>query len=125
VMHRHLKQELVPPDHINASLSAGFSQVIEMMMAKDVSQRYQNATDLIEDLEVVARGESPQFAQPTLDFAKLAEVAKTAPASGSMPQTKRKQDESTFQSMLLPLLIASVIVNLIMIIVAIVSAVST
>ena len=43
VMHRHLKQELVPPDHINSTLSPGFSQVIEMMMAKNVSRRYQNA----------------------------------------------------------------------------------
>ena len=32
VMHRHLKQDLVPPDHINTSLSPGFSQIVEMMM---------------------------------------------------------------------------------------------
>ena len=73
VMHRHLKQELVPPDHINLSLSAGFSQIIEMMMAKDVSRRYQTASDVIEDLDTVLRGETPHFAQPTLDFVMLAE----------------------------------------------------
>ena len=56
VMHRHLKQTLAPPDHINTSLSAGFSQIIEMMMAKDVNARYQNASDLIEDLETIESG---------------------------------------------------------------------
>ena len=34
VMHKHLKAELVPPDHVNPKLSAGISEVIEMMMAK-------------------------------------------------------------------------------------------
>ena len=115
VMHRHLKQELVPPDHINPSLSAGFSQIIEMMMAKDVSQRYQNARDLIEDLEIVSGGGSPQFAQPTLDFVMLAEVAESAPASEPVPQATPPQETSELSSMWLPMLIVSVIVNLILI----------
>ena len=88
VMHRHLKKKLVPPDHINSTLSPGFSQIIEMMMAKDLSQRYQNATDFIEDLDAVAAGGSPQFAQPTLDFAKLAEVAKSSSAHAPVAQSK-------------------------------------
>jgi eukaryotic-like serine/threonine-protein kinase len=62
VMHKHLKAELIPPDHINPKLSAGCAQVIEMMMAKDRKARYQNAEDLLTDLDLVARGESPQFA---------------------------------------------------------------
>ena len=115
VMHRHLKQELVPPDHINSTLSAGFSQVIEMMMAKDVSQRYQNATDLIEDLDAVASGGSPQFAQPTLDFAKLAEIAKATSSSSSVPQSQEQSSE--LSAMWLPMLIVSVLLNLILIIV--------
>lgn len=115
VMHRHLKQELVPPDHINPALSAGFSQIIEMMMAKEVSQRYQNARDLIEDLDVVSGGGSPQFAQPTLDFVMLAEVAKSAPASEPVPQAAPQQTTSDIASMWLPMLIVSAIVNLILI----------
>src|SRR4029077_3416670 len=35
VMHKHLKAELVAPDHVNPKLSAGISEVIEMMMMKD------------------------------------------------------------------------------------------
>lgn len=121
VMHRHLKQELVPPDHINSTLSPGFSQVIEMMMAKNVSRRYQNASDLIEDLKTVAQGESPKFAQPTLDFAKLAEVARTAPAAGPTPSAVTQQSDSGLSSMWLPMLVVSVIVNLILIVILLVN----
>ncbi len=115
VMHRHLKQELVPPDHLNPSLSAGFSQIIEMMMAKDVRLRYQNASDLIEDLDTVQSGGSPQFAQPTLDFAMLAEVAQSTPSSEPVPQSTATQQTSDVSSMWLPMLIVSVIVNMILI----------
>jgi eukaryotic-like serine/threonine-protein kinase len=120
VMHRHLKEELVPPDHINQSLSAGFSQVIEMMMAKDVSQRYQNASDLLEDLDAVSQGKPPQYAQPTLDFAKLAEVAKATPASEPMQQGATPKGES-MASMWLPMLLVSALINIILLVVVLVT----
>jgi serine/threonine protein kinase len=116
VMHRHLKQELVPPDHINSALSAGFSQIIEMMMAKDVSRRYHNAGDVIEDLDTVLRGETPHFAQPTLDFVMLAEVAQTSPSNVAIPQAANQPAEENVSSMWLPMLIVSAIVNLILIV---------
>ncbi|MFQ6049095.1 MAG: serine/threonine-protein kinase, partial [Phycisphaerae bacterium] len=59
VMHKHLKEPLVPPDHINTRLSAGIGEVIEMMMAKRREDRYQNTQDLLLDLEAIARGEAP------------------------------------------------------------------
>jgi len=121
VMHRHLKQELVPPDHLNPSLSAGFSQIIEMMMAKDVPQRYQNARDLIEDLDIVSGGGSPEFAQPTLDFAMLAEVAQTTSASKPVPQSTQQPASSELSTLWLQLLIASAVVNLILIAILIAS----
>ena len=117
VMHRHLKQELTPPDHLNDTLSAGFSQVIEMMMAKDISQRYQNASDLLEDLTAVENGGQPQFAQPTLDFAMLAEVAKTTPASQPIPPTSHESNSiNPLANMWMIFFICSVIVNLILLI---------
>ncbi|MGY8756842.1 MAG: serine/threonine protein kinase [Phycisphaerales bacterium] len=122
VMHRHLKQELVPPDHINPTLSAGFSQIIEMMMAKEVSQRYQNASDLIEDLDAVARGDSPQFAQPTLDFAKLAEAAEASPASEPVKSTMHGGNSSGMESLYLPLLITSAIINVVLLIIVVVTS---
>jgi len=62
VMSKHLKAELVPPDHVNPKLSAGISEVIEMMMAKNPRDRYRTCGDLIRDLEAVKRNEHPPLA---------------------------------------------------------------
>ncbi len=59
VMKKHLRQELVPPDHINTSLSNGVSEVIEVMMAKRKEDRYNNAEDLLADLQAVQAGQLP------------------------------------------------------------------
>jgi serine/threonine-protein kinase len=59
VMHKHLREPLVPPDHLKPNLTSGVAEVIETMMAKSRNDRYANAHDLIQDLELVARGESP------------------------------------------------------------------
>jgi hypothetical protein len=83
-----------------------------MMMAKDVSQRYQNAADLIEDLDAVSKGGSPQFARPTLDFAKLAKVAKEVPANEVTVQNS--SNSSIMSSLLIPLLVVSAIINFIL-----------
>jgi len=88
VMHRHLKAELVPPDHLNPQLSAGLSQVIEMMLAKSVRDRYRNAVDLMTDLDLVATGEEPRFARPQMDFANAAETAQEAPVGPIPPAPK-------------------------------------
>jgi len=67
VMHKHLKEPLIPPDHINTSLSAGVGEVIEVMMAKRREDRYASAKDLLADLEAVARGEPPLQARAKYD----------------------------------------------------------
>ena len=71
VMHKHLKSELVPPDHLVSKLTAGCAQVIEMMMAKDRKDRYQNATDLLADLKLIAKGRPPHFAHKSLDLSGI------------------------------------------------------
>lgn len=63
VMHKHLKEDFVPPDHINTSLSAGVGEVIEMMMARKRNHRYNSTRELLQDLEAVAKGESPMIAR--------------------------------------------------------------
>ncbi len=84
VMHKHLKSELVPPDHVNPKLSAGISEVIEMMMAKRVSDRYQNCADLLIDLRAIKRGETPPLAHKDVfqadDLAQIAAEAQAAPS---------------------------------------------
>jgi serine/threonine-protein kinase len=56
VMHKHLKQALVPPDHLNTNLSAGVGEIIEFAMAKKRDDRYHSTADMLEDLKLVRAG---------------------------------------------------------------------
>lgn len=89
VMHKHLKSELVPPDHVNPKLSAGISEVIEMMMAKRVSDRYQNCADLLLDLRAIKLGDTPPLAHKdvfhTDDLERIAAEAEQA-ATAEIPE---------------------------------------
>ncbi len=90
VMHKHLKAELVPPDHVNPKLSAGISEVIEMMMAKGPKDRYQSCKDLLVDLRAVRKGEQPPIAhRDTLGSNALASLAQAeASAQGEIAVAK-------------------------------------
>ena len=74
VMKKHLKEPLVPPDHINTALSAGISEVIEKMMAKDRSDRYDNPSDLLSDLKDVMNGDAPRLARQKIDIDSLEDL---------------------------------------------------
>lgn len=63
VMQKHLTAPLVPPDHINTSLSAGISEVIEVMMQKRPQDRYASTEDLLLDLKAVRAGNPPALAR--------------------------------------------------------------
>lgn len=71
VMHKHLKETLIPPDHINHSLSSGCGEIIEVMMAKNADDRYQSMTEVISDLEAVTNGEPPFQARHKYDHKLL------------------------------------------------------
>jgi len=73
-MKKHLKQELIPPDHINTSLSAGVSEVIEVMMAKNKVDRYNNVQELLVDLEAVRNGQPPVRAHKRFDISMLEQL---------------------------------------------------
>ncbi|MCP3902576.1 MAG: serine/threonine protein kinase [Planctomycetes bacterium] len=119
VMHKHLKSPLEPPDHVNPEISAGCAQVIEMMMAKKSKNRYQSAADLLEDLDLISRGEPPHFAHRTLDSASITEamtdVVDVAPVA---PLQQKTPPPSLFGSplfmILVILIIGSLLANVIM-----------
>jgi len=117
VMHRHLKNELVPPDHVNPQLSAGAAQVIEMMMAKNPKDRYQNCGDLVQDLERIMNGEPPLFAHRQLDMSSAVATSLTAPVTPpAIPRhsaAAKATDNPTFMVTVL-IAIASVIANAVM-----------
>ncbi len=83
VMHKHLKAELVPPDHVNPKLSAGISEIIEMMMAKSRRRRYGNCRDLLVDLREVQKGNKPPIAHR--DVVSTATMADLAAAEAEAP----------------------------------------
>lgn len=86
VMRKHLKEPLTPPDHINTSLSAGISEVIEVMMAKNKEDRYKNMEELLIDLQAVRDGKPPVIARQRFsmeDLEKLEDGIEIAPQNES------------------------------------------
>lgn len=110
VMHKHLKSELVPPDHVNPKLSAGISEVIEMMMAKDSRSRYKSCKDLLIDLRAVRKKESPPIAHkdvlPQEDISALVAAEHSATAFIA-------EDRSSLRRAPNPLLVIGLIVSLV------------
>lgn len=74
VMRKHLKEPLTPPDHINTSLSAGTSEVIEMMLAKNKEDRYDDINQLLEDLNALKNGQPPVYARENIDISELRQL---------------------------------------------------
>lgn len=74
VMRKHLSEDLEPPDHINESLTSGFSEIIEICMAKSPKKRYGTTEDLLHDLQAVSRGEPPIIARKMIDLTSLASI---------------------------------------------------
>ncbi|MFG0256794.1 MAG: serine/threonine protein kinase [Phycisphaerales bacterium JB043] len=120
VMRKHLKAELVPPDHVNPKLSAGISQVIEMMMAKHVAKRYPSCSDLLTDLRAIRKGEAPVIARNEMagiDLETVASAEQSAQAEIAEDKTSLQQDSPLSHPLvqgLLILLILSVVLNLLM-----------
>jgi len=122
VMHKHLKNELIPPDHVNPKLGAGISEVIEMMMAKKVKNRYQNCTDLLLDLRALKNGETPPLAHKDVfhsdDLASLA--AEVQAVETQIPEHTKTGASSLLDHMFWPpflimaaLLLVSLILHLV------------
>src|SRR5215212_7180947 len=78
VRHKHLKEPLVPPDHINESLSAGISEIVEVAMAKRREERYASTKDMLEDLRAVANNQAPTHARRDIKLDVLAKVEQAA-----------------------------------------------
>ena len=105
VMRKHLREKLVPPDHINTALSAGISEVVEVMMAKRREKRYKNIEELLIDLEALQNGQSPIQAHKRFDLSVLEEFEK-----GEVVEVKGKAyEEETIANYRMAILILSTI----------------
>jgi serine/threonine-protein kinase len=74
VMKKHIKEDLVPPDHLNTALSAGIAEVVEVMMSKNKKDRYKDMEELLVDLEEVKKGNPPVLARQKFNMAELEEL---------------------------------------------------
>jgi len=119
VMHKHLKSELKPPDHINPNLSAGVGEIIEVMMAKNRDERYASTADLLEDLKAVARGEAPMQARKKFEVSNFA--ALEAGTAGATEAPQAPAAPSLFEQPIFWAFVASAAVNLILLILLIVT----
>ncbi len=120
VMHKHLKQALVPPDHVNVALSAGIGEIIETAMAKNRDERYAATEDMLEDLWAVRRGEPPIHARKAVDIEQIARIEETAHTVDLEPPAYEHQTPIWLHPiviMLIALASVSIIVNLVFIIV--------
>jgi serine/threonine-protein kinase len=115
VMHKHLKEPLTPPDHVNDQLSAGIGEIIEVMMAKDPDERYRTTADLLEDLKSVAAGEPPMQARQRFEVSQLAHLEATGqevtPANHAASHDRAIVEQPLFWA-----LVASLAMNIILLI---------
>src|SRR5215207_1160944 len=78
VMHKHLKQPLTPPDHINTALSAGIGEIIEIAMAKNRDERYHGTEEMLEDLKLVRAGQAPIHARRNVNLDHIQQIEENA-----------------------------------------------
>ena len=75
IAKKHLTEPLIPPRSVNKDIPESVSRIIMKMMAKNPSMRYQDASELIDDLRNARRG---KLAGPSTDSEILAGGAKNA-----------------------------------------------
>ncbi|MBN1845799.1 MAG: serine/threonine protein kinase [Sedimentisphaerales bacterium] len=118
VMHKHLKEALVPPDHINPNLSVGVAEVIEIMMAKKRSDRYSTVQVLLEDLQAIQQGEPPLQAHQKFDAAVLANLERGRAQPRLEPETVPAERGNSMVWKLLVIILSGSLLVAILIIIA-------
>ncbi len=89
IMQKHVRAPLTPPDHVNEDLSAGVSEVVEVMMSKRPADRYKSTADLLVDLKSVAAGGPPRIARERVGQ-RLGTIANLAQGEGVRPSEDRR-----------------------------------
>lgn len=116
VMHKHLKEPLVPPDHINTSLSAGLGEVVEVMMAKDRNRRYASTADLLVDLEAIAAGDAPLQARKQIGAEVLSGLAQGSSQAQALPEAPPPGRQTYILFILAAALAVSVLINIVLLV---------
>jgi len=99
VMQKHLRAQLVPPDHVNTALSGGLGQVVETMMAKDRGMRYATPKDLIIDLKNLLQDKPPMLVGQSLSASAMAQLAE-GDSGGLFEEHVQREDPVVFNGAL-------------------------
>ncbi len=91
VMHKHLKEPLTPPDHLNTQLTSGCGAMIEMLLAKGRDDRYASGRELLVDLGLLSQGQQPQYALQQVDSEVLATLSSGESLTDTLPGVRRHQ----------------------------------
>jgi len=122
VMHKHLKETLTPPDHLNTGLTSGCGAMIEMLLAKSREDRYPSARELLTDLDRLARNQPPLYARQHVEhdvFETLSQGQSLSPAAPPAWRSPQPQIGSSSVSTTLLIILAtlaglSVLINAIL-----------
>lgn len=113
---KHVNGTPPPPKEINPAVPAGLNAIVVRLLQKDPANRYASDTELIEDLERVAQGESPTSAAATQVMEKLERTGEFAPAAvpptDRMPRTQREAPKNGRGRRLAPLLLVVLLLAL-------------
>ncbi len=95
VLNKHLHEELRWPADINDALTDEVCLLISKMMAKDRNDRYQEALELIAEIDRVIRGDSPAMAELAVGRSSVRQaVTKRDPAEASKRRRRRLEADS-------------------------------
>ncbi|MCK6474312.1 MAG: serine/threonine protein kinase [Planctomycetes bacterium] len=98
VMTAHLTEQVTPPHDLDPKIPKALSRLIEKMMAKSPKDRHQSASELLEDIARIERGEVPLLKRARARARSLASSARSGlrpresarPADRTHPPSPRK-----------------------------------
>ncbi len=115
IMEKHLRQPLIPPDHVRPELSNGMGEVVELMMAKNPADRYQSVTELLVDLRAIRRGEPPVQARTHLSDDSLQQLAEAEASPEEVAAGPVQPSPTTMAILILiVLLFLSILLNVVL-----------
>ena len=117
VMKKHLREPLTPPDHINTALSAGISEVIETMMAKEKKDRYSTVEELLDDLQAVREGRPPLQARRRFNLDALGQLEEGVAIETESERTSLYGEETITRYRVGLVLLGALVVVLVLVII--------
>jgi eukaryotic-like serine/threonine-protein kinase len=88
VSMKHVNEPLCAPREVNPEIPEGMNALVTNLLAKDAEERYENATELAEDLRRVRDGLPPLAAGLLVDDAADTRVVTQAPVPVPQPATR-------------------------------------